>query len=165
MLEASIGPLLSFQINNCHNRNIRNIKYKDYYQNNTDEYDPNEFKNPFKAPSSWEPKISQLSSETADTIQRINSYINYISSTSRVSSDTQTPTIHCHNTTDNLTRSERQSLRNLGSNKHIIIKPADKDGAVVIMDTENYEQEGFRQLLNKISVSYTHLTLPTKRIV
>jgi len=47
-----------------------------------------------------------------------------------------------------LTSSERQALAELRKNNNIIIKPADKGGAVVIMDRELYIAEGMRQLSN-----------------
>ena len=48
--------------------------------------------------------------------------------------------------TDNLTKAERQALKNLRKNTNIVIKPADKGSSVVIMSTANYIAEGERQL-------------------
>lgn len=42
---------------------------------------------------------------------------------------------------DNLTKGERQALKELAENETIIIKPADKGGGTVIMDTEKYKDE------------------------
>lgn len=47
---------------------------------------------------------------------------------------------------DNLTKEERTSLFNIKNNQDIIIKPADKGGATVIMNKENYILEAERQL-------------------
>ena len=47
---------------------------------------------------------------------------------------------------DNLTREERLALKDLTENTNIIIKPADKGSAVVIMNRIDYLKEGFRQL-------------------
>ena len=38
------------------------------------------------------------------------------------------------------------AIRSLSSNRHIVIKPADKGGAVVVMNTTDYINEGLRQL-------------------
>ena len=46
----------------------------------------------------------------------------------------------------NLSKSEQTALDNLKTNPNIIIKPADKGGAVVLLDREKYEKEGYRQL-------------------
>jgi hypothetical protein len=49
-------------------------------------------------------------------------------------------------TFDNLTPGERTVLQNLRSNEDIIIKPADKSSAVVVMDKSAYIREAERQL-------------------
>ncbi|CAN7997262.1 unnamed protein product, partial [Ixodes hexagonus] len=46
----------------------------------------------------------------------------------------------------NLSQHEERALQNLTTKKEIIIKPADKGGAIVVMDTEKYNEEGHRQL-------------------
>lgn len=51
--------------------------------------------------------------------------------------------------TDNLTVQERKELERLKTNREIIIKSADKGGATVIMNTEDYIFEANRQLLDK----------------
>jgi hypothetical protein len=48
----------------------------------------------------------------------------------------------------NLTRDEASSLRKFRNNEEIIIKPADKGGATVLLDKEFYLREAFRQLNN-----------------
>lgn len=50
----------------------------------------------------------------------------------------------------NLTKEEVKALRELASNKHIIIKPADKGSVVVIMGRDQYIREVQRQLTNQI---------------
>ena len=49
-------------------------------------------------------------------------------------------------TFDNLTPVERTALQSLRSNEDIIIKPADKGSAVVVMDKSAYIREAVRQL-------------------
>ena len=46
----------------------------------------------------------------------------------------------------NLTKSEREVLKNLSEDKSIIIKPADKGSAVVVWDREDYIKEAPKQL-------------------
>ena len=46
----------------------------------------------------------------------------------------------------NLTLNERLALKELTENKTIIIKPADKGSAVVVMNRQDYLKEGFKQL-------------------
>lgn len=46
----------------------------------------------------------------------------------------------------NLSQAEQQALKELATNKHIVIKPADKGSAVVILDREQYIFEANRQL-------------------
>ena len=48
----------------------------------------------------------------------------------------------------NLTTSERQSICKLSQNLDIVIKPADKGSATVIMDRQDYINEAERQLGN-----------------
>ena len=48
--------------------------------------------------------------------------------------------------TPNLTQEEVEALRQLRQDPHLIIKPADKGAAVVIMDRDKYVQEAERQL-------------------
>jgi len=49
---------------------------------------------------------------------------------------------------NNLTKEERDSISNLRNNKNIVIQSADKGGATVIMNRENYILEAERQLNN-----------------
>ena len=51
-------------------------------------------------------------------------------------------------TADKLTKQEREALKNLTERNDIVIKPADKGKATVIMDTEKYKTECYRELNN-----------------
>ena len=46
----------------------------------------------------------------------------------------------------NISVKERKAIKNLRQNNNIIIKPADKGGAIVILNKEDYIKEGERQL-------------------
>ena len=48
----------------------------------------------------------------------------------------------------NTIKMKRASLKTLKSNKNIIIKPADKVGAIEVQNKEDHIQEGLRQLAN-----------------
>jgi hypothetical protein len=48
--------------------------------------------------------------------------------------------------TDNLTQAERSALRDIQERDDIIIKPAEKGSAVVVMDKTTYLQKAERQL-------------------
>ena len=62
----------------------------------------------------------------------------------------------------NLKKKERQAIKSLNKNSGIVIKPADKGGAIVIMNKEDYKEEGIRQL-KKIE-HYKKLENPTSEI-
>ena len=47
---------------------------------------------------------------------------------------------------DNLSKSDRSALYNLQKREDIVIKPADKGSAVVVMDRDHYVSEAERQL-------------------
>ena len=50
---------------------------------------------------------------------------------------------------DNLTKGERTALKEVEDRNYIIIKKADKGGAVVIIDVKDYLKEAEHQLNNK----------------
>lgn len=49
----------------------------------------------------------------------------------------------------NLSKNLKQALHNLSFNKNIVIKPSDKGGNLVIMDTDQYERMCYDIILNK----------------
>ena len=46
----------------------------------------------------------------------------------------------------NISRAERKAIKTLSQNQNIIIKPADKGSAVVVMNRKDYISEGYKQL-------------------
>lgn len=87
---------------------------------------------PYKPPSGWVPKASQN--------KQLDAYLNVI--TEEIVNDLNTPKRRYHN----ISREERTAITELRENPNIIIKPADKGGAVVILNLHEYLQEAHRQL-------------------
>ena len=86
----------------------------------------------FVKKSNWIPKPSKYTS--------LESVIDLIRSDIKHNVDVHVPK------TNNLTQAERSALRDLQERNDIIIKPADKGSAVVVMDKTTYLQEAERQL-------------------
>jgi len=151
-------------INTCTERNIRNLKLKDFFQSKPDDYNPHDFKHKFCAPGTWTPHTKQLSTETVSAIGDFSNFTNsYLCNRRNNRVDGINPLIRCYNSTkDNLTLQERAAIKKLRNNPHIIVKRADKGGSVVVMDRALYKQEGLRQLLN--TRYYTEITSPTAAI-
>ena len=62
----------------------------------------------------------------------------------------------------NISKKERMAIKSLKNNEDIVIKPADKGGAIVIWNKKDYIAEGNRQLENQ--VHYKKLEQPKKTI-
>ena len=62
----------------------------------------------------------------------------------------------------NITPEESRALKELTRNRHIIIKPADKGGAVVIQNRDDYITEGLRQLQDPTFYSEQAIDLTQK---
>ena len=96
--------------------------------------------NPFYVYSSWnppEPENSSIQQYLADVYKNLSTLRNY------------------QLYTENLSGTEKLSLRELASNPNIVIKPADKGGKIVILDRDAYIREAVRQLSD--SKVYTKL--------
>lgn len=116
----------------------RQLKIRDYFQ-----YTNGIAQVKFMDKSKWEPQIEHISSPIKRLIQHNNKLINGLT--------------RSHNTQlDNLTPEERRALIELKNNSDIVIKPADKGSAIVIMDKQQYLLEAHRQLQN--SNHYVPLT-------
>ena len=96
---------------------------------------------PFRIKSTWIPPKNR--------IPALETYVQV------VSSQVTNPDNFVHRSYDNLPREERLALNTLRSRTDIIIKPADKGSAVVVMDRQQYIDEAHRQLHN--STNYTCL--------
>lgn len=99
---------------------------------------------PFIQKSAWTPQQGQIPDVITALIQADMHYFN--------------SQFEVHRVPPNLTAGEVRALTELANNKHIVIKPADKGSAIVIMDREQYIWEGYRQLNDPRY--YTKLTNP-----
>ncbi|XP_054290772.1 uncharacterized protein LOC129005789 [Macrosteles quadrilineatus] len=97
----------------------------------------------FKPPSNWDPPPLQPD-------HPIELYINYI-----MQSITDPNFKNNLSDSDNLTRPERTALRSLQKNKDIMILPADKGSTTVVMNTDDYKQEAYRQLSDRTTYKPT----------
>jgi hypothetical protein len=127
----------------------------DFFDEGTEQFDPKNlpFEKRFVNKSTWKPKIKDLSTECKKTIRAIQTSTSTILSTS----ETRDAKIITHHKS-NLTKQEWLALKQLKQNPDIIIKPADKGGNIVIMNTQDYINEGLRQLSDQ--QYYTELTEP-----
>ena len=81
--------------------------------------------------STWTPDNKNMPAEILETVEKINSDLSNLK-------------VPYHQ--NNLNDGEIRALKNIRRNSDIIIKPADKGSATVIMDKQNYINEGYRQL-------------------
>jgi hypothetical protein len=138
----TIKTFPSQEILDARDKIVRNLKLKAYFN---DEGEEGEYiKKTFQAPSSWQPRNSQLDKNVLDTISKINlSTHNLLCSLPGNNNGSL-----ILSGKSNLTNDERAALRGLKDNSNIVIKSADKGGAIVVMDREAYVTEAYRQLSN-----------------
>ena len=166
---------------NCQNKLIRSIKLRYHFRSKTssntiNNEKPNEsniFKNKFIESQNWTPPSELMSMDVNDTIREIKQCTNLLLKKYHLLGD--------HNNTkfnipaessliklsevNNMEKCERDSLNSLKNNKNIIIKPADKGSATVIMNRTNYIDEAHRQLNNdKYYIKLTQPVNSTKQI-
>lgn len=99
---------------------------------------------PFTPKSDWSPPLSQLPPPVTTLVRADYEFLHN--------------QFHINHIKPNLLKEETKALKELKENKHIILKPADKGSAVVILDREQYLQEGYRQLNDE--TYYTKLNKP-----
>ena len=87
----------------------------------------------FRIPSGWTPQPG--------TSQGIDTFLN--KNTEEIFN------IKRNKVSNNLPPEEKRALKELMENNNIVIKPADKGGAIVIQDKEKYKSECLRQLNNR----------------
>ncbi len=126
-------------------RLIRSLKLRDYFDDDDDDDFQFNVKT-FTNKSTWTPADHKLRQSTLDTIQEVlNTTESVIRHRKTVNGRQQ---LLLRNFEDNLTLLERTALTELKNNSDIIIKPADKGSATVIMDRVAYVTEARRQLSN-----------------
>ena len=122
---------------------IRNVKLRSYFNKCTKPF--NAKGKLFQYKSTWMPNVSLLNNEVINTINEIEN--STLTSIRKAKKMTRNNEIFIKlKDINNLPGNELDSLKKLRSNKNIIIKSADKGGATVIMDLENYIFEANRQL-------------------
>ena len=98
----------------------------------------------FEPPSTWTPSIGRLPQDAVKIINKINI-------------ETKRLLQHCPGTRkaelllpgeNNIDKDELAALKSLKNNRDVVIKSADKGGAIVLMDREAYVFEALRQLEN-----------------
>lgn len=108
----------------------RKIKLAAYFEPNKDRKHK-----PFTPKSKWTPRTENMATPIRTMIEKNLKYFNRNFKTEEVKS--------------NLNIDEINALTRLKNNKQIIIKPADKGSAVVVMDRVQYLWEGNRQLADR----------------
>lgn len=121
------------------NQLLRQIKLKSYFH---DSKKPPPTKTKFSKPSGWAPPYQLLDYDTQKTLDHVN--LNFSNQIDKLLKKNLSKIPNYEK--DNLTTSERIELKNLMNDDQIIIKPADKGGATVILDKHNYILEALRQL-------------------
>ena len=124
----------------------RRLKIADYFLDSESDIERNQFDRLFIPPSEWTPKTSSISHETMKTINEIGKGINLV--TAKAIDRNGQKMLPIKGVKNNLSRAEHDALKSLKQDQDIIIKPADKGGAVVVMNKNLYKQEGLRQLNN-----------------
>lgn len=110
----------------------RRLKLTHFFSDKkSDAKDPD--KTRFVEKSDWVPHPSLVPAKIQDSINEMKKEVDLI---------------NLKNSSPNLTKQEKIALKNLKSDPQIIIKPADKGSATVIMDKQDYLTEGYRQLSN-----------------
>jgi len=128
----------------CKKRNIRSIKLHDFFKEDTQDYNPKLFKNLFIPKSTWVPPDNRLSVEAREAITDISEYTaSLIKHNILPTTNPKTgPLIRLPEWRPNITRLEMEAINKLKANNDIVIKGADKGGAVVVMDRNLYELGG-----------------------
>ncbi|CAM5130490.1 unnamed protein product [Natator depressus] len=117
---------------------FRRLRLKEYFQDTSEQHnDPQRpaYQHYKKKDSRWTPPEGRNS--------RLDFYIECFRRRARAEIVEKQ-----HHLPHNLSRAEHNAIHSLRNNSNIIIKKADKGGAVVIMNRSEYEQEAARQLSN-----------------
>jgi hypothetical protein len=126
------------------NKLTRSLKLKSFFRNRSNKlYDPK--LKTFEAKSTWTPSDNQIDQPTKTTIAELTLATNDFVKSQPLDNTGKFIRL---NEKNNLDRKELFAIKKLASNQDIIIKPADKGSAVVVMNKTDYIQEAMRQLDN-----------------
>lgn len=125
------GGFSEFQLLKDLDHFARNMRLKEYFHNRES---PNETRPPMPSYKHWTPPP-----------QRDKCLDMYISAVQRDILEAYKTRVPYR---PNLTKEEKSALEQLGNNHDIVIKPADKGGAIVLLNKEDYVEEANRQLSN-----------------
>jgi len=136
-------------------RVLRRIALHDYWTNNPKQNDNQpDFRRHFISRSAWTPSTHQISEFTIKTMNQIcETSCNLMAGKLHTKNETQ---YIKHSCKENLNTTQIRATKNFKNNSKLIVKPADKGGAVVVMEKALYEKEALGQLNN----SYYYLPLP-----
>ena len=109
----------------------RRLKLSYFFKDHENTYTTN----PFKPSTGWTPHI--------DREPALETYFKLL--------ENATTGHRNKKTRPNISRDESTAIRNLNNNKDIIIKPADKGGAIVLLNKEDYLREAYRQLSDSLT--------------
>jgi len=129
-------------------RLLRRIALYDYWTNNPkdNQNQPHDFRRRFTSNSGWMPATHQISDFTVKTMNLISeTSSNLIAGKLHTKNNIQYIKQSCK---QNITKTQIKTIKNFKRNTELIVKPADKGGAVVVMDKALYEKEALRQLNN-----------------
>jgi len=126
---------------------IRKLKLTDYFDNRPGKDIPEDQRR-FTEKSDWTPAPNAIRPACQAVISDIIKDISEIIDGKRTTNKRNQRCIKIPGVRDNLTPDLRLALKEFRANKEIIIKPADKGGAVVVMSRELYINEALRQLTN-----------------
>jgi hypothetical protein len=107
----------------------RRIRLREFFLD-----EPSSEPEPFRKKSTWVPPKNR--------VPAMETYVQVVSSEVNNSAPT-------HRIQDNMPREERQALNSIKTRTDIIIKPADKGSAVVVMDRQQYIDETMKHLNNR----------------
>ena len=123
---------------------IRNIKLNSFFKNSTKTF----HKKPFSESKKWSPPTALLDNATLKLIDEIElTTENILNSWSSKNDQNASKFSNIFlNEKLNLNSSENKCIKSLKSNTNLVIKQADKGGATVLINRQNYVAEAQRQL-------------------
>lgn len=159
LLEKGLSFIPTLDIHKQQNQTLRKdvtsyhrrLKLATHFDRTEDEEIPR-----FQPASLWEPKAKDVPNSLKELIQLDRITIQELPGQIKEK--------------QNINRDQVRALKSLSQNQDIIIKPADKGSSIVIMDREQYVQEGMRQLNNTAHYMpldapiYHQTAIDTKRI-